>query len=281
MKININWKKYKILKEIYLWKTNFIALSQDEIWDLFIIKKTKDKNISLKREIIFYWFTSKNHFKIFPKILDFSKDNNVIILEYKNWQNSQEINIPYNNWYDLWISFWNILKRIHKIKVNLNKIEKQDSINSIIDYFNINESHLTFFQEVFVQEKRELKNMISESKEDFVIIHWDFSPHNCLFLKKPKSKYFIESILDPSLRISYWTIYFDIVYLFNTRHNKNKEKLKKWFLENYNININSELFKKFDKVMKIYLIELYNLMNLKEDSNNILKEYKKIYKKSI
>lgn len=195
--------------------------------------------------------------------MEYTSDLKTIILEFKKWENGQYIKISDKNWEKLWENFWEKLKNLHKNKIKLTTAEREKEIDNMINYFDIWKKDLTFFKDIFDIEKKKLKDLLKKDNEDFVINHWDLSPHNCLFKKDNNGMYYISTILDPSWRAWYWSKYFDITYLFNTRHNKNKELLKKWFLKKYKIDDNSELFLQFDKVMKMYLKELYNLMGVK------------------
>jgi len=259
-KIQINWKKYKILKLLEWGKTNLVLLAENKYWEKVIIKKVKSENNSLQREIDFYWYIANSDIEWFPKLLDYDTDWKTIIMEFKEWKNWQYIYIPNKNWEKLWEDFGEKLQNLHKNKIRLTSIERENAIENVINYFNIWKEDLNFFKDTFDIEKEKLKVLLKKDNEDFVMIHWDFSPHNCLFKNDNDWIYYISTILDPSLRVWYGSKYLDITYLFNTRHNKNKEFLKKWFFKKYKINNNSEIFLQFDKVMKMYLKEIYNLM---------------------
>lgn len=278
MVIKINWKKYKILKSLKWWKTNIVLLSENEEWKKILIKKIINKNYSLQREVDFFWYVSDNNIEWFPKLLDTDNWNKTIILEFKEWENWQDIDISKENWEILWEDFWKKLLSLHNNKIELTNNERKKAIYNMINYFDIWEDDLIFFKDNFNNKKEKLKILLENDNEDFVMNHWDFSPHNCLFTKNNNWNYIISTILDPSLRAWYWSKYFDIIYLLNTRHNKYKENFEKWFFKIYEVNKNLELFLKFDEVMKMYLIELYNLMDLKKDSINLYEKYMKNYK---
>jgi len=266
-------KEYKVIKKLKWGRTNTVLLVENNDWNKYVVKKSE--NNLLQREIDFYSYVSKNNIKWFPKLIDKNKNWDTLILEFIEWENWQFIDFSWENLEIIWEEFWKILKELHKEGINFNDIEKQKSIDNMINYFNIWENDLVFFKKTFDKEKQKLKKILEENNDCFVMIHWDFSPHNSLFKKDNNWKYHISAILDPSWRAWYWSIFFDIAYLFNTRHVKNKESLKKWFLKRYNINLNSKLFLQFDKVTRMYLIELYNLMWLEKDSKNLYDEFYK------
>lgn len=268
--MQINWKIYKILDIFVGGVTNKVFLAEDEQWTKVVIKKSEKDD--LKREIDFFWFVSKNNIDGYPKLLDVWNFDKTIVLEYKKWVNWQDIDILSENWTVLWEEFWVCLKKLH-IEQDLDEQQKNIAIYNIISYFFIWD--LKFFEKEFELEKEILKKMMKESNEKFVMNHGDFSPHNCLFVKKKDKKYHLSTILDPSWRAWYGFKYFDIVYLFNTRHIKYKTNLKKWFLKSYTFDKEKKLYKQFDKVMKMYLIELYYLMWFENESLKLLKSFSK------
>ena len=120
----------------------------------------------------------------------------------------------------------------------------------------------------------ELRVMCEKYVWDFCLIHGDFSPHNCLFTKKENWEYTLWSVLDPSWRTSFWMAEFDIAYALNNRWIIDKESFEKWFIEEYNFDINSDLFSKLEEVMKSYLKTLYKHLADEEIKKRELKNVK-------
>lgn len=126
-----------------------------------------------------------------------------------------------------------------------------------------------FQQTDYNNELNKLRWLLEKSSINYSMLHGDFSPHNCLFEKDNKNMFNVSTILDPSARAWYWISFFDIVYLFNTRWNKDKNNLKKGFLQKYNADTQNLLFIQFEKIMRMYLIEIYYSMWDIESSNGL------------
>lgn len=279
-KWNFNIQDYfdeKILgiKSLEDWKTNGVDLLKFPNNKQIVIKTWN----SLERESLFLKFVSENWIDKFPKLFStkYREGNIDLILEFKEWINWKKIVdlLDDKNWETIWWELWESLNQLHWTNVDVNDEEKELSINQMIGYLTIKDTSY-FEQEVFNKELSKLKELILKSENNFVMLHWDFSPHNFLFINDDNN-YSISAILDPSWRVWYGINYFDIVYLFNTRWNKGKEWLKKWFLSKYYIDQANPLYIQFDKVMKMYLIELYPHMSDTESSKNILNEFNSLY----
>ncbi len=268
-----NYMEEQIMRIIPLnwWLTNEVYLFLLKWNKKVVVKKWEN----LLREMDFFSFVSKNWLSIFPKLLDVKEWGKVLVFEFREWINWKEIVdwITESNWETIWRQFWKSLSELHLIPSKLNVEEKTKWISEMIGYLKVEAK--AFSQEDYDKELNLLRDLILSSDKDFVILHWDFSPHNCLFIKNGNNEFNISTILDPSGRIWYWINYFDIVYLFNTRWSKNKWKLKEWFLKEYNIDLADPLFIQFEKLIRMYLIEIYSSIwdtssaeNIKETLKN-------------
>lgn len=261
-KLSLVVNNEKILKyeKFAWWLTNEVYLVELEWGKKVVIKIWED----LSREETYFWFFARNWISnsssILPKLLDSKNWWNTLVLEFREWMNWKDIVdfISDMNWETIWEKFWKSLKDLHWVKANLSKETEIVESKKMLDYVSIHTQ--VFSQSDYNRELELLKNLIWSSSKDFVMLHWDFSPHNCLFTWNENEGFNISTILDPSWRVWFWINYFDIVYLFNTRWNRNKWKLKEWFLKEYEVDLSDPLFIQFEKVMKMYLIELYYSM---------------------
>lgn len=274
-----------------IWKLSFRSLDTEIImmkrlqWGqtnlVYVLELKWGKKVVLKlwenltREAEFFWFISEHHVPQFPKLLEVSKWGKALLLEFKKGINGKEIvdHISESNWKTLWNELWESLQKLHTTKKVMNNSDKAQSIKSMIDYLSV-ESKI-FDQNKYDQELKKLEKLLSQSDIPFVMLHGDFSPHNCLFEKNGNDEYSLSTILDPSGRVAYGVNFFDVVYIFNTRWNKNKDQFMRWFLEKYPIDMYHPLFLQFEKVMRMYLTEIYSVMGDVKSAENIMK---KIYR---
>lgn len=265
---DIVWKDTRYINELSWWLTNKVYLVELLDWQKVVVKIWND----LTREAEFFGCISKyatNTQMLFPKLLD-QKWNDILIIEYKEGINWKDIvdDISENNRYHIWKTLGQNMKILHDIKIT-NNIDKLLEIEKMIDYLSTETK--IFDQNTYNQELTNLKDQLQQTNKQFVLLHGDFSPHNCLFIKDNiKSNTYVSAILDPSGRVWRWINYFDITYLMNTRWNKNKIQLKKWFEEVYKVNQDDILYTWVEKIMKMYLAEIYNIMWDQEGSKNIL-----------
>ena len=225
------------------------------------------------REAEFFWYIAdltKDPNIIFPRLLDTRWDD-ILIIEYKEGINWKEIvdDIDKDNRYHIWIQLGKNLKTLHNISL-VWEIDRNIEIEKMINYLSTNTK--IFDQTLYNKELEKFRYELYNTNEKFVLLHWDFSPHNCLFTRnKEKNTINISAILDPSGRVWWWIRYFDISYLMNTRRNKNKAQLARWFNETYkDIDKNNPMYIATENIMKMYLAEIYNDMWDKESSKNIL-----------
>lgn len=262
----IFWKRITNVTTLTGWLTNKVNLIELEWWEKVVMKIGTD----LSREADFFWFVSKHKIKPFPKLLEMDDSWNILIFEFKEWINWKDIVDWLNgtNWKTIWNEFWEILNNLHSVSVDIDNDKKQKSIKEMLGYLSV-KSQL-FEQSEYDNEINKLRELLLISNQKFVMLHWDFSPHNCLFEENQKWIYSISTVLDPSGRVSYWVGYFDVVYLLNTRWNKNKEQLRKWFIEKYSIDFTDPLLIQFEKVMRMYLAEIYFAMWDEASSKEII-----------
>lgn len=263
----IFWKRIINVTTLVGWLTNKVYLIELEWWEKVVMKIGDN----LSREADFFWFVSKNKIEPFPRLLDVEESWKILIFEFKKWINWKDIVDWLNtlNWVSLWNEFWEILNNLHSVSIDIDNEKKQKSIKEMLDYLSVKSK--LFGQSEYDNEINKLRELLLVSNQKFVMLHWDFSPHNCLFKTNEEWLHSISTVLDPSGRVSYWVSYFDVAYLLNTRWNKNKEQLRKWFIEKYPINFTDPLFIQFEKVMKMYLVEIYSAIGDEVSSKEIIK----------
>lgn len=268
MKVDyVLWKKI-IDRKVLTWGlTNKVYLLELE-WRETVVMKVWSE---LFREAEFFEFVSNNKITAFPKLLEVCQGWKVLIFEFKKWVNGKDVadSLDGPNWQKLWAEFWKILNQIHSVRTCINGRNRWKSIDEMINYLLVQPK--IFEQQEYSYELIKLHDLMQKSHRDLVMLHWDFSPHNCLFDRSDDWQYSISAVLDPSARVSTWINFFDIVYLFNTRWNKNKEQLMRGFLTTYPLDLTNPLFVQFDKVMRMYLAEIYFAMWDNESSEDIIK----------
>lgn len=260
------WKRVISWRIMVWWLTNKVYLVDLEWWENVVIKMGAD----LSREVKFWWFVTNNEDSLFPKLLEGKPWDNRLVLEYREWKNGKEV-VDFMSEDDcerMWEQFWKVLRRLHSKPLHLSSEERNTWKEMMIAYLAVQAQ--LFSQAGYDKELDILREMLSLSKKDFVVLHWDYSPHNCLFEKDKQGGYYISTILDPSGRVDYGVDYFDVVYLFNTRWNRNKEQLKKWFLSEYHIDTLDPLFVQAERVMRMYLAEVYFCMGDIDSVENIM-----------
>ncbi len=259
----IVWQEITDIKQLSWGLTNQVYLVQLKDWEKVVVKVWDD----LQREIDFFWYMA-NIDTLFPKLID-TKWNNVLIIEYKEGKNWKEVvnNINEDNRYTIWLQLGYAIKKLHSINMPLG-IDKKNEIQKMIDYLSLDNVQI-FDQTAYNKNLEQLRACLNKSSSKFILLHGDFSPHNCLFIED-RSGYHISAILDPSGRVWRWANYFDIAYLMNTRWNKNKSQLKKWFEKEYRVDRDGEFYASVEKTIKMYLAEIYKSMWDIESSKKIV-----------
>ena len=236
-------------------------------WGEKVVLKEWDE---LSREHAFYSFISDHSIAWFPRLIEADRSWKSLLLSYCEGINGKEVvdSILASNWVSIWRHLWTILHELHAVSTPLSDEQKNIWIQEMLDYMSVDSK--IFDQIAYDLELNRLQKMISKTSQPFVMLHGDFSPHNCLFYKNEHGEYRISTVLDPSARVTYGVKYFDIAYLLNTRWNRNTSETRAWFLESYPIDLSDPLFLQFEKIMRMYLAEIYSIMWDARSAENML-----------